>query len=290
MNKNPKKNKENNGFYLALYSCIGAVVVLAGVFTFNNISQTVTPEQIQLSTTNSSTDKSYLEKQLEEEQKEKDNKEKIKVEEPKESEKPKVTDDIKAELKQENNDTQKPQEDKKEGTDTKKDTSENEDSSPLVIEQANNEIEEVIDLRPVFKPFSIEETMTWPVVGEIVMDYSDKLVYDATLEQYRTNDIMSISSEVGSQVASSANGVVASVSDKDLTGVTVMVDHGNGWFTEYSQLQEDVLVTEGDFVKQGQVIGGVARPTKSKVLLGNHLGFKVVKDNQEVDPKTLLSS
>ena len=139
---------------------------------------------------------------------------------------------------------------------------------------------------------SFDETvskMTWPVVGNILMDFStDKLVYDKTLEQYRTNDNLCIASSEGTQVRSAADGVVSQIYYSQETGNTLVIDHGNGWATTYSQLQDTILVKVGDVVDSGQIVGGVSTPSIYSVLLGNHLAFAVTKDNTPVNPNTVL--
>ena len=122
------------------------------------------------------------------------------------------------------------------------------------------------------------------------MNFDDKnLVYDKTLEQYRTNDCISLAADVGQQVKASADGIVKLITKTNEGGNTIVIDHGNNWSTTYSQLQDDLLVNEGDFVKKGQAIGGVNKPTKYGVLLGNHLDFKITHNDVSVNPKDVMT-
>ncbi len=94
--------------------------------------------------------------------------------------------------------------------------------------------------------FESEPLFVMPLAGNIVMDYSaDHAIYDATLDQYRTNDHISIGAKKGESVKASEDGTVESVKTDDERGITVVLNHGNGWQTTYSQLQEDVVVKEG---------------------------------------------
>lgn len=129
-----------------------------------------------------------------------------------------------------------------------------------------------------------------PLDGDIVMDFSlDHAIYDVTLDQYRTNDTISIAGQVGSQVKAAGDGVVESITQDSETGKTIVINHNNGWKTTYSQLQEDVSVSQGENVKVGQVIGAVGEPTKYGILLGSHLDFGVARDGQPIDPKVALA-
>jgi len=142
---------------------------------------------------------------------------------------------------------------------------------------------------PVFNIFTGNNDMGWPVRGDIVMDFSvDSLIHDVTLNQFRTNDKISISANVGTQVRAASDGVVRSVENDRRLGNTVVIEHGNGWFTTYSQLQEHVLVAVGDVVIKDQVIGGVGQPSIFYTLLGSHLSFRVTRDDVAVNPLLVL--
>lgn len=142
-----------------------------------------------------------------------------------------------------------------------------------------------------FVPFAEGDTMSWPLDGAVVMDYSaDKMVYDKTLDQYRTNPSICISAEVGTQVKAAADGVVKSLSTDPRSGNTVVIDHGNGWTSKYAQLQDTILVQEGQQVHAGQALGGVGDPTKYSVLLGPHLDFAIDKDSAPQNPQLVLAN
>jgi murein DD-endopeptidase MepM/ murein hydrolase activator NlpD len=128
-----------------------------------------------------------------------------------------------------------------------------------------------------------------PVSGEITMDYSkDKLVYDATLDQYRTNESICYAAEEGTVVGAAAQGTVESITKDKKSGTSVTIFHGDGWRTTYSQLSDDVAVAQGDIVEKGQTIGYVGTPGTYSAALGSHLEFKMTLDGNSVDPKTAL--
>lgn len=137
------------------------------------------------------------------------------------------------------------------------------------------------DAKPVFN---------WPVNGDVVMDFSsDALVYDSTLDQYRTNSNICISAPKGTAVKAAASGTVESVAYNDENGYTVTIFHGNGWRTTYGQLDKNTAVSQGDIIKTGDVIGTVAAPTKYSINLGDHLEFAVLEDTVAIDPKVALA-
>lgn len=137
--------------------------------------------------------------------------------------------------------------------------------------------------------FSDTQKMLWPLKGEIVSTYSpETLVYDKTLDQYRTNDSIDISAQKGQDVFSAFDGVVKTVSHSVDKGNYVVVDHGNDWSTTYSQLDDGIKVAKGDTITKGQQIGSIATPTNKSVLLGSHLDFQVTKNSVPVNPLEVL--
>lgn len=149
----------------------------------------------------------------------------------------------------------------------------------------------VIEIAPVVKPnitFNEDEKMIWPVNGDILMNYSMVPVHFKTLDQYKVNPAVFIASEVGGQVVIAAEGIVEAVTKEPETGTTVTVYHGNGYKTVYGQLGEELAVKEGDLVKKGQVLGYVEKPTKYHVLLDAHVYFKVLLNEESIDPATLI--
>ena len=134
-----------------------------------------------------------------------------------------------------------------------------------------------------------EFILQWPVTGDIVMDYSmDALIYDPTLDQYRTNDGVSISAMLDTPVEAAAPGTVKTVAESREEGRYVVVDHNNGWTTTYGQLGENLTVNEGDRVNSGDIIGFVAEPSVFGTELGSHVDFKVTLNDYTVDPKTAV--
>lgn len=65
-------------------------------------------------------------------------------------------------------------------------------------------------------------------------------------------------------------------------GNRVIIDHGKGVNTLYAHLDE-VLITKGSVVKEGQVIGYSDSTGNSS---GNHLHFEIRRNNRVVDPNT----
>lgn len=133
-----------------------------------------------------------------------------------------------------------------------------------------------------------EIVMQWPVDGDILLAYSPNTpLYDVTLDQYRTTDDVCIAAEVGEDVAAAAGGTVAEIVEDENKGNYVVIDHGNGWATTYSQLT-DIEMSVGEAVEQGETIGKVAEPSIYSTAMGPHIEFKVTLDDRAVNPEAAI--
>ena len=142
-----------------------------------------------------------------------------------------------------------------------------------------------------FDPFTEDDNMVWPVYGEVVLPFSMSMpVFDQTLDQFRTNDNVLISAPEGEPVRAGADGRVVSVGNHIRRGNYVTIDHGDGWLATYGQLMDNALVSEGDIVRSGQVIGGVGQPSIFGSAKGTHVHLRVTRDGSPINPIDLLQA
>lgn len=136
--------------------------------------------------------------------------------------------------------------------------------------------------------FSEDTLMEWPVDGNILLDYNmDQTVYFPTLDQYKLSPAIAVQAVEGAPVLASVPGTVYSIEDSAQTGTTVTMEIGSGYQAIYGQLT-DLTVQEGDTVKEGEVIGYVASPTKYYSKEGSNLYFAMKKNGEPVDPIAYL--
>lgn len=87
-------------------------------------------------------------------------------------------------------------------------------------------------------------------------------------------------------VLASMSGVVSEVTESPIYGITVILDHGDGFSTEYISLSE-ATVTVGEEVSQGQKIG-VSGKNEYDASASNHLHFKICKNGEYYNPLEIL--
>ena len=136
--------------------------------------------------------------------------------------------------------------------------------------------------------FDQEEGIIWPVTGEVIMKYSaDSPVYFKTLGQYRTNPALIISANEGANVCSATDAVVTKVSENEEIGKYVETSIGDNYKIIYGQL-DGIQVEKGSVLKEGELIGSLAAPTKYYVEEGSNLYMQMLSGDEPVDPLIFL--
>lgn len=136
--------------------------------------------------------------------------------------------------------------------------------------------------------FADTDKLSWPVTGNIVLGYSmDTTTYFPTLDQYKVNPANVIQSEVSTPVSAPADARVVSVGTNEEIGNYVDLDLGNGYTAVCGQLKE-IPVVENEYVRQGDLLGYVAEPTKYYAVEGTNVFFEFLKDGVPVDALDFL--
>ena len=136
--------------------------------------------------------------------------------------------------------------------------------------------------------FSEEEQLLWPVVGNVLINYSmESPVYFATLKQYKYHPAIVIQAEEGQNITAAARGKVTKIEKTEELGNVITISLGSGYEVIYGQLT-NMQVKEGDLVEKGDYIADVAPTTKYYSVEGNNVYFALKKDGAAVNPMTKL--
>ena len=124
-----------------------------------------------------------------------------------------------------------------------------------------------------------------PVKGEIIKEYAkDNLLYSNTLNEWTTHLGIDIKADKTTVVKAAYEGTVESIKNDPRYGLTVIIEHDDGFKTVYSNLLTSEFVVEGEKVKTGQTIGTVGNTATFESKDESHLHFEILKDNEQVDP------
>lgn len=119
-----------------------------------------------------------------------------------------------------------------------------------------------------------------PLEGKMIKTFSED-----SQRGKKEHSGVDISAPIGTEVRTTADGVIDSVGQDKKYGNLVIINHENGYKTYYSSCSE-IFVKNGERVKRGDVIalsGRTGRPTP-------HLHYEIRKDGAPVNPAEYVES
>ena len=144
------------------------------------------------------------------------------------------------------------------------------------------------------EPVIVEEPVkplefVYPVEGEILKSFAmENLVFSETLQEWVVHKGIDIKAPRTTIVKAAEEGTVKSIKNDPRYGLTVVIEHVNGFTTVYSNLLTAEFIEEGEKVEQGQTIGTVGNTATFEIADESHLHFEIQKDSQSVDPELYL--
>lgn len=145
------------------------------------------------------------------------------------------------------------------------------------------------DSQEVINLFGKKPTFVLPLEGKIITDYAmDRLLYSKTLDEWRTHSGIDIEAPRGEAVKAVADGYVKEIKEDPCYGITIVIDHENGYKSIYSNLASASMVSVNQKVKAGDAISSVGNTAIFEIADPPHLHFEMYKDDKLIDPKTVL--
>ena len=134
-----------------------------------------------------------------------------------------------------------------------------------------------------------EITFVKPTEGDVICEYAkDNLIYSETLKEWITHTAIDIKADKTSVIKASAEGIVKSIVNDPRYGLTVVIEHDDGYETVYANLLTAEFVGVGEEVTQGQTIGTVGNTASFESSMECHLHFELIKDGEYLDPAIYL--
>ena len=128
-----------------------------------------------------------------------------------------------------------------------------------------------------------------PVSGEVIKPYSpNNVIYSKTLELWKVHDGIDIKVDGGTYIKSIEKGTVEKVYEDAFYGVTIVIDHGQGYKSSYSNLDKDVLISERQTVVKGAKIGKIGKTAIGEIKDDSHLHFMLFKNGVSEDPTNIF--
>ena len=117
-----------------------------------------------------------------------------------------------------------------------------------------------------------------PMSSAVTSPFGTARVFNGTLKSYHGGT--DFRAAVGTSVIAANDGVVAIAKDRYYAGGSVVIDHGEGFYTQYYHLSA-LNVKVGQSVKKGDII---ALSGASGRVSGPHLHFGVIVGSVQVNP------
>lgn len=128
-----------------------------------------------------------------------------------------------------------------------------------------------------------------PIEGEIIKEYSsDNLLYSTTLDEWTTHLGIDYKAEKTSVVKAAEKGTIKSIKNDPRYGLTMVIEHSNGFTSMYANLLSTEFVSVGEEVEQGQTIATVGNTAMFEIADETHLHFEILKDGVNVDPNLYI--
>ncbi|MCQ2490420.1 MAG: M23 family metallopeptidase [Ruminococcus sp.] len=146
-------------------------------------------------------------------------------------------------------------------------------------EEAHDSAAKLSDTKPPLKDMSF-----------MITGFSgSELVRNETTGSWQTHNGTDFAAEVGSDVYAVSGGDVTEVKNDPVWGITVTVDHKNGFVTRYCGLSQTLEVQQGDALAAGDLIGTVGNTADIESSLTPHLHLEILHNGAYIDPMSELT-
>ncbi|MDE6087085.1 MAG: peptidoglycan DD-metalloendopeptidase family protein [Oscillospiraceae bacterium] len=166
-------------------------------------------------------------------------------------------------------------------------------TAPVIITPDSQEIQESQETteEPTESVFVPSTPSCYPLDGEIIETFSNgELVKSATTGVWQSHNGIDIAGTLGDAVCAMNSGIVKNIENNALWGVTITIDHQNGIYSRYCNLNTGVTVNAGDHVEAGTIIGAVGDTADIESAMDTHLHFEVLRGEIYLDPVAYIQS
>jgi murein DD-endopeptidase MepM/ murein hydrolase activator NlpD len=164
------------------------------------------------------------------------------------------------------------------------------DSGSLDMEELREQIESAMQSVSEIRKYVAEQKnvylatpVGWPVIGTLTSHYGYRNHPVNGNNKLHTGTDISV--PPGTEVKTTANGIVSFAGWTEKSGIVVVVEHGHGFSTAYAHNRK-ALVRLGQRVTRGEAI---AMSGSTGVSTGPHVHYEVWKNGRPADPAGFLA-
>lgn len=127
----------------------------------------------------------------------------------------------------------------------------------------------------------------YPCEETVIAGYSQELVKNDTMGDYRAHSAVDFKSPNGGKVSAINDGLVLSVENNSLLGKVIEIDHGGQLVAKYCGL-DMINVSQGDYVTIGQTLGTLGA-VPFEINSESHLHFETTLEGKNVNPLDVMT-
>ena len=128
---------------------------------------------------------------------------------------------------------------------------------------------------------SLKGRMPWPSRGKIITKFGKQK--NKELNTITENSGIDIQVNKNAEIQSVLDGLITTVTFLQGYGNLIIIDHGDGYFTVYANLDE-INVSENDYVKQYDIVGKILGNTLNE----RKLHFEIWANKEKLNPEKWL--
>lgn len=148
-----------------------------------------------------------------------------------------------------------------------------------VQKRIQEELKEANAIYAQFTPQALfDGSFIKPIDSFITSSYGKARVFNEKLASYHSGT--DFRAAIGTKIKAANSGIVRLAKDRYYAGVSVIIDHGYGIYTQYYHLSK-LNVKVGEKVKKGQIVG---LSGASGRVSGPHLHFGIFAGEKQIDP------
>ena len=131
----------------------------------------------------------------------------------------------------------------------------------------------------------MKKKLPWPVEGEVIGKFG--IQKNNRLNTQYENIGIDIKTNNAKSVYSVLDGVISSVTTIKGYGNVIILDHGSGYYTVYSNVR-DISVTEGEYISSLHKLGNVAKNSSSNYEAEYLFHFQIWGNKEKLNPEDWL--
>lgn len=163
----------------------------------------------------------------------------------------------------------------------------NEDSVPTSTE-SNQNLKKAKEQNNKTKELQNKSKLDY-IGTEVLRDYSEDIPsYSKTLDVWEIHKGLDISAKDGEPIKSILDGKVKAVYSDERYGTSIELSYADNLTVIYSGIKENVSLSKGDTVKEGDCIGYVGNTNNIEKEDGTHVHVEAYKNDKAINPLSLL--